>query len=156
MASSKSQRDAAAASERHIGACQRTDWSGTTQKKRTTISVILLPDEGGLVFAILISKGQSIRFTNAVEHGIDRNCNTPVVQHGFVAGPALEPASHFGRCLCTARTSRLFVRSGIRTIHVHSTSMCSVSCAIRTVPQNDSFEPLPEATTGTTRSGFLT
>src|SRR5438045_9353148 len=70
------------------------------EKKRTTKMVVLFSDEeGGLAFAILVFKGQSIRLTNAVEHGVDRNCDSPVVQDGFLAGSALEPASHFGRRL---------------------------------------------------------
>ena len=105
-------------------------------------SVAFFSDERGLVFAILVLEGESIRLTNAVEHGIDRNCDAPVVQRGFVARSSLEPTPHFGRRLCTARTSRLFVRGGIRTIHVHSTSTGSVFfAAILSVPRNDSLEP---------------
>src|SRR2546430_7537298 len=85
----------------------------------------------GLLLDVFVVEGESVRLTNAVEHGVDRDRYPPVVQHGFFAGPALEPAPHIGRRPSTARTSRLFVRGDIRTIHVHSASMGSVFLAIR-------------------------
>jgi hypothetical protein len=50
-------------------------------------------DEKGLVFALLVLECESIRFADTVEHGVDRHCNSPVVQRGFVTGAPLEPAA---------------------------------------------------------------
>ena len=38
----------------------------------------------GLVFA-LVFEGESIGLANAVEHGVDRDCDSPIVQRGVVA-----------------------------------------------------------------------
>src|SRR3954464_9750720 len=103
----------------------------------------------GLLVTVLVLESERIRLANAVKHGVDRNCDSPVVQHGLFTRATLEPASHFGGRLCPARSPRLFVRGGIRTIHVHSASTGSVSLAILTVPQNRSFEPRQKLQSGT-------
>src|SRR6478735_3631589 len=81
-----------------------------------------------LLFAILVLEGKCIRLADAIEHGVDRHCDPPVVQRGLVGRSALEPAPHSRRGVCTS-TSRLFVRGGIRTIYVHATSTGLVSLA---------------------------
>ncbi|HEY3112370.1 MAG TPA: DUF1259 domain-containing protein [Gemmatimonadaceae bacterium] len=99
--------------------------------------------ERRLLLVLLVDECERVRLTNAVQHGVDRNCDAPIVQRGFFAGTALEPASHVWRRPSIARTSRtLFNRGGIRTIDVHSPSTGSVFLAIHTVPQNKGFEPL--------------
>src|ERR1700693_5220295 len=75
-----------------------------------------------LRFALLVFEGERIRFADAVEHGVDRYSDAPVVQRGFLGRAALEPAPHFRCGVRTTSTTRLLVRGGIRTIHVHSAS----------------------------------
>ena len=76
----------------------------------------------GLLFPLPIIEGESIRFADSVEHGVDRDCNPPIVQRGLVARAPLKPARHAWRGFRSGRSNRLFVRGVIRTIHVHSTS----------------------------------
>jgi hypothetical protein len=101
---------------------------GGKQKGPPNRVVLFYSDEGVLEFAILILEDKSIRFANAVEHGVDRDCDSPIAQRGFVCRSSLEPAPHFRRGVRT-RTSRLFVRGGIRTINVHAASTGSMSLA---------------------------
>src|SRR5437764_12055279 len=94
-----------------------------------------------LLVAFFVVEGQGVSLAHAIEHGVDRDRNPPIVQRGFLGRPTLEPAPHVGRCPCTARTSQpLFIRGGIRTIHVHSTSARLVSLVIPTVTQHAAFD----------------
>src|SRR6266404_5941601 len=67
-------------------------------KKKGHRLVAFLPDDVDLLVLFLF-ESESIGLANAIEHGLDRNCYSPVIQRGFVAGSALEPASDSRRCL---------------------------------------------------------